>query len=80
MEIVKIIGEFITISQLLKVKDYISSGGETKFFLFENEVLLNGVQIVEKRKKIFPGDIVTINKKRYQMQWLKKSRLEIFAV
>ncbi|WP_162164066.1 RNA-binding S4 domain-containing protein [Acholeplasma hippikon] len=67
MEVFKIEGEFITISQLLKVLSYIGSGGETKFFLFDNTVLLNDVQITEKKKKIFPGDIVTITNKQYKM-------------
>ncbi|WP_162146861.1 RNA-binding S4 domain-containing protein [Acholeplasma granularum] len=53
--------EYITITQLLKVLDYIGSGGESKYFLFENKVLLNGNEIYEKKKKIKKGDVVTIN-------------------
>ncbi|MBN3491051.1 RNA-binding S4 domain-containing protein [Acholeplasma equirhinis] len=68
MEIFQIQGEFITISQLLKVLDYIGSGGESKFFLLENEVLLNEAVVFEKKKKIFRGDIVKINSKRYLMK------------
>jgi ribosome-associated protein len=57
-------GEFITITQLLKVLDYIGSGGEVKYFLFENVVLLNDAEIYEKKKKIKKGDVVTINNKK----------------
>jgi len=57
-------GEFITITQLLKVLDYIGSGGEAKYFLFENVVLLNDAEIYEKKKKIKKGDVVTINNKK----------------
>lgn len=67
MEVFKIEGEFITIAQLLKVLSLIGSGGETRFFLFDNTVLLNGVQITEKKKKIFAGDMVTINEKKFKM-------------
>lgn len=67
MDIFKIEGDFITIAQLLKVLSFIGSGGETKFFLFENEVLLNEVIVFEKKKKIYPGDIVTIQTKKYKM-------------
>ena len=38
---VKIFGDFITLGQLLKKKDYISSGSYSKLFLFENDVLVN---------------------------------------
>ncbi|MFA7417313.1 MAG: RNA-binding S4 domain-containing protein [Acholeplasma sp.] len=57
-------GEFITIAQLLKALDYIGSGGETKYFLFEHVVLLNDIEIYEKKKKIKKGDVVTINNKK----------------
>jgi len=63
----KINGDYITISQLLKVLDYVVSGGETKYFLLENECLLNEAPIYEKNKKIRVGDIVTINGKRFLM-------------
>ncbi len=57
--------EYITITQFLKINDYISSGGQAKFFLLENEVLLNEIQVTERKKKLFNGDVVSINKKRY---------------
>ncbi len=44
MEIeVKIDTEMITLGQLLKLTDLISSGGMAKWFLSEHEVLINGV-------------------------------------
>ena len=57
-------GEFITITQLLKALDYIGSGGEAKYFLFEHVVLLNDTEIYEKKKKIKKGDVVTVNDKK----------------
>ncbi len=61
-------GDFITISQLLKVLDYVVSGGEARSFLLENEILLNEIPVVERNRKIRPGDIVSINKKRIYMK------------
>lgn len=57
--------EHITITQFLKANDYISSGGQAKFFLLENEVLLNEIQVTQRKKKIINGDVVSINKQRY---------------
>ncbi len=61
----EIIGEFITLSQFLKVKDYVVSGGETRSFLMDNQIILNGQKVTEKKKKIFKGDILVINQERY---------------
>ena len=44
--IIEIRDEFITLGQLLKKADIVSNGGEVKFFLAENKVLVNGVLIV----------------------------------
>ena len=51
----------IQLNQLLKWSGVIETGGQTVFLLDEENILLNGVPVYEKRKKIYPGDIVTIN-------------------
>ena len=40
-EKITITSEFITLGQFLKYADVISTGGEAKFFLQENEVIIN---------------------------------------
>ena len=57
--------EFITMGQFLKANDYISSGGEAKFFLFNNDCQLNKEKCQERGKKIFRGTNVKINKDMY---------------
>lgn len=59
----------ITLTQFLKATDYISSGGEAKYFLEEYGVLLN--EEVEKRrgKKLYPGDIVTVLNEQYLLMY-----------
>lgn len=57
---VKIKDEYITLSQLLKNLDYIQSGGQAKFYLAENPVLLNGETENRRGKKLYPGDVVVI--------------------
>ncbi len=68
MNIIKINTEFITLVQLLKMESIISSGGEVKYFLEENEVLLNNQAVFEKRKKIYPNDILVINNEEYKIK------------
>ncbi len=67
METLQIYGEYIQLDQLLKKLDFISSGGETAAFLESHKVLLNGVKVHEKRKKIRPGDTLSINGKQYKV-------------
>lgn len=67
METLQIYGEYIQLDQLLKKLDFISSGGETAAFLESHKVLLNGAKVHEKRKKIRPGDTLSINEKQYKV-------------
>lgn len=62
--------EFMTITQLLKALDYIGSGGEARYFLYEEDVFLNNEPVYEKKKKIRQGDVVTINDKKILIKWL----------
>lgn len=60
---IKIYGEYIKLSQLLKKIDEVDSGGTAKFFLQNkiNKVLINGKQTTERNKKVYSGDIIWIN-------------------
>lgn len=57
---IKITGEYITLGQLLKFLDLVSTGGEEKIFLRENEVLFNGEKEQRRGKKLCDKDQVTI--------------------
>ncbi|MFL2101245.1 S4 domain-containing protein YaaA [Desemzia sp. FAM 23991] len=59
-ETVLIDSEYITLGQLLKHVDIISSGGMAKHFLAENSVFLDNELENRRGKKIFPGSIVEI--------------------
>ena len=52
--------EFITLGQLLKMTDAISSGGMAKWFLSENEVYVNGEVDDRRGRKLRDGDIINI--------------------
>lgn len=51
----------IELYKLLKIANLVSGGGEAKMLISQGYVLLNGEQEIQKRKKIFHGDIVEFN-------------------
>ncbi|MDF7668606.1 MULTISPECIES: S4 domain-containing protein YaaA [unclassified Lactobacillus] len=53
-------GEYITLSQFLKEESIISSGGQAKWYLQDNPVLLNGVKEDRRGKKLRSGDRIEI--------------------
>ncbi|MFF2483603.1 S4 domain-containing protein YaaA [Paenibacillus sp. NPDC058071] len=60
MKEVAIRDEFITLGQFLKLADCISTGGHAKFFLQENEVLINGEADNRRGRKLYAGDRVEV--------------------
>ncbi|CDZ99245.1 hypothetical protein BN1050_00005 [Metalysinibacillus saudimassiliensis] len=60
MEEIIIDSEFVTLGQLLKMTDAISSGGMAKWFLQENQVYVNGEVDDRRGRKLRDGDVVNI--------------------
>ncbi|WP_332650748.1 S4 domain-containing protein YaaA [Lysinibacillus sp. 54212] len=52
--------EFVTLGQLLKMTDAISSGGMAKWFLHENDVYVNGEIDDRRGRKLRDGDVINI--------------------
>ena len=59
-ETVAIITEFITMDKLLKFSGVADTGGQAFLMVEDGIVKLNGKLVTEKRKKVFPGDVVNI--------------------
>ena len=59
MEIINITTEWIKLQDLLKFGNLVSTGGEAKIVILEEEVTVNGEICTQRGKKIRPGDIVT---------------------
>lgn len=57
---VRIRGDYITLGQLLKEEGLIQTGGAAKYFLRENEVLVNGQVDTRRGKKLRAGDEVIV--------------------
>ena len=60
MEIIEIKTPYINVDQLLKFSGLIESNGQVIHFLEEKLILVNDIIISQRRKKIYPGDIVKI--------------------
>ncbi|BAP84583.1 S4-like RNA binding protein [Paucilactobacillus hokkaidonensis JCM 18461] len=59
-KIVKIDRPFITVGQLLKEESIIASGGAAKWFLIDNEVIVNGEVDQRRGRKLYAGDKIQI--------------------
>jgi len=57
---VKIETEYITLGQFLKAADVIATGGMAKWFLSENEILINGEKDQRRGRKLRSGDKIEI--------------------
>ncbi|WP_071441033.1 S4 domain-containing protein YaaA [Traorella massiliensis] len=64
---IKLNKEFITLGQLLKVTDFISSGGEAKFMVNELNISVNGERENRRGRKLFSGDVVIIEGKKFEV-------------
>lgn len=57
---IKIQKSYITLTQALKEAGIISTGGQAKWYLQENKVLVNGTLEKQRGKKLYPGDNVQL--------------------
>ena len=60
MHEITIRGDFITLGQLLKLAGVVGSGGETKTFLMETSIRINGEHDNRRGRKVRPGDLVHV--------------------
>ena len=58
---------YITLGQLLKITDWISSGGEAKIAVKTLKISVNGEREDRRGRKLYPGDTVTIEGKSYTL-------------
>ena len=53
--------DFITMDKLLKFSGVADTGGQAFLMVEDGIIKLNGKLVTEKRKKVFPGDVVNID-------------------
>ena len=68
MEIVEINTEFIKLDQLLKWANFTASGVESKMFILNGEVKVNGEVETRRGKKIYDGYVVEFNGKKIKVK------------
>jgi len=56
---------FITLGILLKIAGIIDTGGQAKFFLSENTVLVNGEVENRRGRKLYHGDNVQVQNQTF---------------
>jgi len=59
--------EYITLGQLLKFADVVSSGSEAKFYLVSHKIVVNDELDNRRGRKLRPGDIVVIEEASYEI-------------
>ncbi len=64
---VRITTEYINLGQFLKLTDHIGNGGEARFFLMEERVLVNGEEETRRGRKLYPEDTVQIKDQEYRV-------------
>ena len=68
IEIVEINTEFIKLDQLLKWANITASGVESKMFILNGEVKVNGEVETRRGKKIYDGYIVEFNGEKIKVK------------
>ena len=56
---------FITLGILLKIAGIIDTGGQAKYFLAENKVLVNGEEDNRRGRKLYHGDVIEVANHRF---------------
>ncbi|NTW96740.1 MAG: RNA-binding S4 domain-containing protein [Erysipelotrichaceae bacterium] len=64
---IKLTSPYITLGQLLKLTDWIASGGEAKVAVKRLKIKINGESEDRRGRKIYPGDTVLIEDKSYSI-------------
>jgi len=47
--------EYLTLNEFLKLTNFISTGGQAKYYLQENEVYVDDVLETRRGRKLYPG-------------------------
>lgn len=57
--------EYITLQQFLKLVGVAATGGQAKIMAHEATITVNGVPETRRGRKLYPGDIVVVEGKKF---------------
>ena len=64
----KISTEFIRLEQFLKLCDIAATGGQAKQMILDGQVMVNEEPELRRGRKLYPGDVVTVEVKRLNVE------------
>ena len=67
MKKITITDSYITLGQVLKFSSIASSGSEAKLYILQEQVLVNGNIETRRGRKLYPGDIVTVDTHSFEI-------------
>lgn len=67
MKQIKISTEFVTLGQFLKLANLIQTGGEAKFYLKENKVVVDSEEDNRRGRKLYSGNIVEVENQTFEI-------------
>ncbi len=67
MKQIKISTEFVTLGKFLKLANLIQTGGEAKFYLKENKVVVDGEEDNRRGRKLYSGNIVEVENQTFEI-------------
>lgn len=59
---------YITLTQFLKLNGFASTGGQAKYLVKELDITVNGIKEDRRGKKLYPGDIVIVNGRKFVIE------------
>ena len=59
---------YITLNVLLKLTNIISTGGEAKYYLANNEVFVNEILENRRCRKLYPGDLIKVEGQEFEIR------------
>ncbi len=65
---IKILTDYITLGQLLKMTDFIQSGGEAKFAVKTLDITVNNEKEDRRGRKLYAGDVIVIEGQTFTLE------------